>query len=109
MTRLDTFPGLHPQSGDKVLLCKTELIPHHGLDDVELATLKWVDGHNHRRLRSAYHDLTRGIRTDPLRSTPTTHRLNFNNLSLRTCRGDSGSHLPGSPFCFSLEFLEGVV
>jgi putative transposase len=34
------------------------LIPHHGLDDVELASRKWVDGHNHRRLRSAYHDLS---------------------------------------------------
>jgi putative transposase len=29
-----------------------------GLDDVELATLEWVDWHNHRRLHSACHDLT---------------------------------------------------
>jgi putative transposase len=43
-------------------LFKTELIhyrgPWRGLDDVELATLEWVDWHNHRRLHSACHDLT---------------------------------------------------
>jgi putative transposase len=43
-------------------LYKTELIrrrgPWKGLDDVELATLEWVDWHNHRRLHSACHDLT---------------------------------------------------
>ena len=43
-------------------LFKTELIHHRGpwrgLDDVELATLEWVDWHNHRRLHSACHDLT---------------------------------------------------
>ena len=40
-------------------LFKTELIrgPWKGLDDVELATLEWVDWHNHRRLHSACHDL----------------------------------------------------
>jgi putative transposase len=32
--------------------------PWRGLDDVELATLEWVDWHNHRRLHSACHDLT---------------------------------------------------
>jgi putative transposase len=43
-------------------LFKTELIhpggPWKGLDDVELATLEWVDWHNHRRLHTACHDLT---------------------------------------------------
>jgi putative transposase len=43
-------------------LFKTELIHHRspwrGLDDVELATLEWVNWHNHRRLHSACHDLT---------------------------------------------------
>jgi transposase InsO family protein len=38
-------------------LFKTELIrtgrPWRGLDDVELATLEWVDWYNHRRLHSA--------------------------------------------------------
>ncbi|WP_285623840.1 DDE-type integrase/transposase/recombinase [Kineosporia sp. NBRC 101677] len=42
-------------------LYKTELIhpgsPWKGLDDVELATLEWVDWHNHRRLHSACYDL----------------------------------------------------
>jgi len=43
-------------------LFKTELIrrggPWKGLDDVELATLEWVDWHNHRRLHTACDDLT---------------------------------------------------
>jgi putative transposase len=43
-------------------LFKTEVIrrrgPWKGLDDVELATLEWVDWYNHRRLHSACHDLT---------------------------------------------------
>jgi len=43
-------------------LFKTELIrrrgPWRGLDDVELATLEWVDWHNHRRLHTACADLT---------------------------------------------------
>jgi putative transposase len=43
-------------------LFKTELIRRHGalegLDDVELATLEWVDWHNNRRLHTACHDLT---------------------------------------------------
>jgi len=42
-------------------LFKTELIrprgPWKGLDDVELATLEWVDWHNHRRLHSACFDM----------------------------------------------------
>ena len=43
-------------------LFKTELIRRHGpwrgLDDVELASLEWVDWHNNRRLHTACHDLT---------------------------------------------------
>jgi putative transposase len=43
-------------------LFKTELIhrrgPWKGFDDVELATLEWVDWHNNRRLHTACHDLT---------------------------------------------------
>jgi putative transposase len=43
-------------------LFKTELIrrrgPWKGVDDVELATLEWVDWHNNRRLHTACHDLT---------------------------------------------------
>ena len=43
-------------------LYKTELIRQRGpwrtLDDVEIATLEWVDWHNHRRLHTACADLT---------------------------------------------------
>ena len=43
-------------------LFKTELIRRRGpwrtLDDVEIATLEWVDWHNHRRLHTACADLT---------------------------------------------------
>jgi putative transposase len=46
----------------RIGLFKTELIrprgPWKGLDDVELATLEWVDWHNNRRLHTACHDLT---------------------------------------------------
>ena len=42
-------------------LYKTELIrrrgPWRGLDDLELATLEWVDWYNHRRLHSACDDV----------------------------------------------------
>ena len=42
-------------------LYKTELInrnkPWRGIDQVELATLEWVDWHNHRRLHTACFDL----------------------------------------------------
>ena len=38
-------------------LCKAELVhrrgPWRGLEDLELATLEWVDWFNHRRLSSA--------------------------------------------------------
>jgi putative transposase len=41
-------------------LFKTELIrrrgPWRGLDDVELATMEWVDWYNHARLHSACDD-----------------------------------------------------
>jgi putative transposase len=43
-------------------LFKTELIrrrgPWRNLDDVEIATLEWVDWHNNRRLHTACADLT---------------------------------------------------
>jgi putative transposase len=43
-------------------LFKAELIRRRGpwktVDDVELATLEWVDWHNNRRLHTACHDLT---------------------------------------------------
>ena len=43
-------------------LFKTEVIRQRGpwrhLDDVEIATLEWVDWHNHRRLHTACADLT---------------------------------------------------
>ena len=42
-------------------LFKTELVRHRGpwrgLDDLELATLEWVDWYNHRRLHSARDNL----------------------------------------------------
>jgi putative transposase len=42
-------------------LYKTELIhrrgPWNGLDDVEIATMEWVDWYNNRRLHSACNDL----------------------------------------------------
>jgi putative transposase len=42
-------------------LYKTELIRKRGpwrtIDDVELATLEWIDWFNHRRLHSATYDL----------------------------------------------------
>jgi putative transposase len=58
-------------------LYKTELIrragPWHGLDDVELATLEWVDWFNHRRLHSALGDIPPAEfeATEYLRQTPT--------------------------------------
>lgn len=43
-------------------LFKTEVIrrrgPWRNIDDVELATLEWIDWHNHRRLHTACADLT---------------------------------------------------
>jgi putative transposase len=54
---------LSSRPNPEIGLFNTELIHHRGpwrgLDDVELATLEWVDWHNHhRRLHSACHDLT---------------------------------------------------
>ena len=66
-------PGLHPAlarwampwtstSRNRDRPIKTELIHHRGPwcghDDVELATLKWVDWHSHQGLPIACHDLT---------------------------------------------------
>ena len=63
--------GAAPSVGDaldnalaesQIGLFKTELIRRRGpwknVDDVELATLEWVDWHNNRRLHTACHDLT---------------------------------------------------
>ena len=51
----DSYDNAAPES--VIGLYKTELIRHRGpwrgLDDVELATLEWVDWYNHRRLHSA--------------------------------------------------------
>lgn len=56
----DAFDNALAES--QIGLFKTEVIrrrgPWKGLDDVELATLEWVDWHNHRRLHSACDDLT---------------------------------------------------
>ena len=41
-----------------VVVEPVDVVQGRGLDDVELATLEWVDWHNHRRLHSACHDLT---------------------------------------------------
>jgi transposase InsO family protein len=78
-------------------LYKTELIhpqgPWKGLDDVELATLEWVDWHNHRRLHNACHDLTPAeyeLIHDGQHPALTEAGVS-NNLSLRTCRGNSVS------------------
>lgn len=49
----------------RIGLCKTELTHHRspwrGLNDVELATLKLVDRHNHRRPPSTCHDPTSAV------------------------------------------------
>ena len=51
-------------------LYKAELVhrrgPWRGLDDLELATLEWVDWYNHRRLHSAARlPATRRVRAQP--------------------------------------------
>jgi putative transposase len=57
-------------------LYKTELIrrrgPWKGLDDVELATLAWVDWYNHRRLHSACDNLPPAEYEARSTSAPTT-------------------------------------
>jgi transposase InsO family protein len=65
-------------------LYKTELIrrrgPWKGLDDVELATLEYVDWFNHRRLHSACGDIPRSssktTTTVPSPASPRTPRQN---------------------------------
>ena len=57
-------------------LYKTELIRHRGpwrgLEDVEFATLEWVDWFNHRRLFEAHGQIPAGrVRRDPLPSART--------------------------------------
>jgi putative transposase len=53
---------LAPLAESEIGLFKTELIrphgPWRGLDDVEIATLEWVDWYNNRRLHTACADLT---------------------------------------------------
>jgi putative transposase len=60
-------------------LYKTELVrrrgPWRGIDDLELATLEWIDWYNHRRLHSAIDYLPPAEREathDPAPPTPTT-------------------------------------
>ena len=60
-------------------LYKTELIRRHGpwrgLDDVELATLEWVDWFNHRRLHGQIGDVPPAeLRGHLLQSPSTGHR-----------------------------------
>ena len=53
-SRGDSFDNALAES--TIGLYKTELIrrgPWRGLDDLELATLEWVDWYNHRRLHGA--------------------------------------------------------
>lgn len=49
-----TYRGLNAEAETIIGLYKTEVIrrkgPWKGLDDVEYATLEWVDWFNHRRL-----------------------------------------------------------
>ena len=50
-SRGDSFDNALAES--TIGLYKTELIRRRGLDDLELATLEWVDWYNHRRLHGA--------------------------------------------------------
>jgi putative transposase len=50
-SRGDAFDNALAES--TIGLYKTELIHRRGLDDLELATLEWVDWYNHRRLHGA--------------------------------------------------------
>ena len=55
-----TYRGINALAESIIGLYKTELVrnrgPWRGLDDLELATLEWVDWFNHRRL---FHDIGR--------------------------------------------------
>lgn len=76
-------------------LYKTELIKARGpcrtVDQVEVATLEWVDWFNHRRLYEYCGDMPPGrVRSVVLPSPPNSaHGRVLNPVSLRTCRGDS--------------------
>jgi putative transposase len=54
---LTIYRSINALAESVIGLYKTELIrrrgPWRGLDDLELATLEWVDWWNHRRLHSA--------------------------------------------------------
>ena len=58
---LDSYRSFNAAAESLIGLYKTELIrrrgPWRGLDDVELATLEYVDWLNHRRLHSACGDI----------------------------------------------------
>ena len=58
-------------------LFKTELIrrrgPWRGIDDLELATLEWVDWYNHRRLHSACGNLPPAEYEAAFSAAPTAH------------------------------------
>jgi transposase InsO family protein len=73
-------------------LYKTELIrrcgPWRGLDDVELATLKYVDWFNHRRLHSPIGDI-------PPVEYEDNHTVS-SPASPRTCRQNRASTEPGA-------------
>ena len=84
-------------------LYKTELIrrrgPWRGLDDVELATLEWVDWYNHRRLHGACDNLppaeyeaaytpTTTRATDPSTCKPASTEPGAVQHAVETCCGD---------------------
>ncbi len=76
----------------RIWLFTTELIhrrgPWKGLDDVELATLKWVDWHNNRRPHRLPRPDPGRVRADVLRSPPRpADGRGLNTLSLRTRPG----------------------
>ena len=89
-------------------LFKTELIKPRGpwrtVEQVEIATLEYVDWFNHRRLlRSLRRHPTRRTRSRPLPSTRRPHRGRpLNPIGLRTRRGDSESH------CQDMKSLSGA-
>jgi putative transposase len=58
-------------------LFKTELVrrrgPWRGIDELELATLEWVDWYNHRRLHSACGNLPPAEYEAAFSAAPTAH------------------------------------